>query len=79
MNLYLVFKEGTYRHECLGVFDSRMVAMQTAMSAAITDEDDYHSYSVVPFELNTVTPKSSDIYRVWYNEPKEIFAAKKGE
>ncbi len=79
MNLYLVFKEGAYRHECLGAFDSRMVAMQTAMSASITDVDDYHSYSVVPFELNTVTPKIGASVWSAYDEPKEIFAAKKGE
>lgn len=53
--VYVVFKEGIYRHECAGVFTTLGKAKKAAISARDGDSDDYHHYDVVPFELNSKT------------------------
>lgn len=77
--VYCVFVEGVYRHECLGVYAQADLVRDCAIKAAQADMDDYHSYTVVPFDLNVAMPKVSEdcFLSPIYQEQKEIFATKK--
>jgi hypothetical protein len=55
MNLFAVFKEGVYRHECGGIFGSKGLAVLAAEKLRDGESDDYHSYSIVPFNLDVIT------------------------
>lgn len=50
--VFAVFREGIYRHECGGVFSTLGAAKACALELARTDGDDYHTYEVVPFVLD---------------------------
>lgn len=63
MNLYAVFQEGVYRHDCVGVFDADRKAIDAADLTAANDRDSYHDYRVVPLVLNE-TGESTSIYEV---------------
>ena len=52
MELFVIFQEGVYRHQCGGVFDDAEVAEAAAKSFRDSDGDSYHHYTVVPLELN---------------------------
>jgi hypothetical protein len=56
--IYSIFREGIYRHECLGIFTDLDIAICVAMNEAVMEPDNYHSIEVRPFELNMPTPKS---------------------
>lgn len=77
--LYAVFKQGAYRHECLGIFDDDLEAKVVAEHAATTGSDHYHRFEVVPFELNKRTPldgPANAYYGPNYDEPEPIHTAK---
>ena len=57
MKLYSVFKTGVYRHECAGVFSTLDMAEAAAQRCIAGERDDYHTYVVVEFELDTQTPQ----------------------
>ena len=59
MNVFAVFKNGVYRHECGGVFDSLEKATEAAEMFRDGERDDHHSYEVVGFELNTPCMQTS--------------------
>lgn len=48
--IYLVFREGVYRHELCGVDTDAAAAVQCAKRYASEDIDDYHSYAVYTTE-----------------------------
>ena len=52
MTVYIVFKEGVYRHECFGAFSSIGAAMDSAAIAKSNEPDSYHSFSIVPFVVD---------------------------
>ncbi len=52
MTIYAVFREGVYRHECVGVFSSQEKAEDAARAVVAVERDDWHSYRVHPFELD---------------------------
>jgi hypothetical protein len=58
MELFAVFKVGTYRHECGGIFSSLELATEAAKALAAGERDEHHSYEIIPFELNERTPQS---------------------
>lgn len=64
MNLYCVFQEGVYRHECAGVFDSWAEAVKAADAIAFADHDSYHNYDVFQFTLNEIGKEGSALYSV---------------
>lgn len=59
MKLFAVFKEGVYRHECGGIFDSKDAAVKAAEKLRDGENDDYHSYVIVPFNLNEITHQTA--------------------
>ena len=54
--VFAVFRQGVYRHECGGIFTTLERAVEVAQARAEADVDSYHSYTVVPFTLDTATP-----------------------
>lgn len=50
--LYIVTKEGRFRHDIRGVFDSSDAAIARADDAAMADHDSYHEYCVYSIMLN---------------------------
>ena len=53
MSVYAVFREGVYRHECLGIFTNTERAIERARECAAGDGDDYHVYQVSAVALDT--------------------------
>lgn len=64
MKLFAVFKEGVYRHECGGIFDSKDLAVKAAEKLRDGESDDYHSYAIVPLNLNEITQQMPLIEKV---------------
>jgi hypothetical protein len=60
MKLFAVFKQGVYRHECGGIYDSIELAKKSANTFCESDYDSYHCWEVVEFELNEPTPAIDD-------------------
>jgi len=55
MEVFAVFKKGKYYQGCAGIFPTQTRAIEVALQLAAEDEDDYHTWEVVPFELDTIT------------------------
>jgi hypothetical protein len=75
--VFAVFREGVYRHECGGVFDTEAAARAAAASLLSNEPDDYHEYVVVPFHLNAVSEHDpGDTCSPWLScelvEPKPL-------
>lgn len=66
--LYVVCREGVYRHELGGVFTTKEAAIEGAKEMRSREDDTYHIWSVVgPFAMNAlitedVTPFSGGIW-----------------
>jgi len=52
--VYVVIKEGVYRHDIVGVWDSLDLAKAAAEGAIAAEKDDYHRFVVVETPLNLV-------------------------
>jgi len=72
--LFAVFRQGQYRHECGGIFDSPAAAGDAARALAAGDTDDHHDYWVVPFTLNEPTPVAVDDYVPSCSSPRLVEA-----
>jgi hypothetical protein len=51
--VWAVFREGSYRHECGGIFTVQARAIECAKALAEADADDHHEYEVIPFVIDT--------------------------
>lgn len=58
MNIFIVHKEGVYRHECGGVFSSLELAIAACKQIHTGDRDDYHSYEVRQHVLDVATEQN---------------------
>lgn len=76
MIVFVILKEGVYRHECCGVYSAEEIAIESARALANNDSDNYHSYIVIPFTVNHV-PRTIEGYYNSINEPDSIFEYKK--
>lgn len=65
MDIFAVFKQGVYRHECAGTFSTFEVAIEAARAAIAGEPDDYHTYTIVPFQLDTPTPQTPNKNGNW--------------
>jgi hypothetical protein len=54
-DVFVVFKQGVYRHECGGVFFTKGDAESAAATLLRGEPDDYHTYEVVPFCIGEIT------------------------
>ena len=55
MKIYVVFRNGVYRHECGGIFSTFELAKSAAKCLLEGEPDDYHYYDIVMFELDMQT------------------------
>ena len=84
MKLFVVHKEGVYRHECGGVFSEYSRAVEAAIALASGDRDSYHAYEVRHYILNVVTQQDAvrqESYGQWGGDLVEsdaLFSTKKG-
>lgn len=46
VKLYVVTREGVYRHEIVGVYDRQDIALEAAKTAIAEEDDDYHDFNV---------------------------------
>ena len=77
--IYAVFKEGVYRHECLGLFKTLENAKSVADKAASSGHDHYHHFLVVPFELDKPTPFDGPPTKYlgpYFDEPEPVYRAR---
>ena len=75
MIMYAVFREGCYRHECGGIFSSLVKAEDAARKLIEWEKDSYHTYEVVPFEIDIVTDHDDDEL----HEPDKLAAFTKND
>jgi hypothetical protein len=54
--IFAVFRQGFYRHECMGIFTTQALAEACMNAARDAEPDKYHAFAVVPFKLNEATP-----------------------
>ncbi len=59
--VFAVFREGVYRHECLGVYTDRDPAVDRALAVARAEPDGYHEIHVRGFVLNEDDNKDGEI------------------
>ena len=50
--MYVVTKEGVYRHDILGIFNSLELANNHCDASFKNEKDDYHDIQVYKFDLN---------------------------
>ena len=55
MEVYALFREGVYRHQCGGIFTKKELASKALKELEEAEPDDYHDWQVVPFELDKLT------------------------
>lgn len=53
-SVWVITKQGVYRHEIVGVFSSKEMAIEVAVSANNGEIDDYHDFDVVRVSLNSL-------------------------
>ena len=75
MKLFIVTREGVYRHEIIGVFSTLTSAKEWALSTFMAEKDRYHSVHVLERELDAWI--SPELYpgttRAKWNEPEPVF------
>ena len=75
MKLFIVAREGIYRHEIIGVFSTLMSAKQWALSTFMAEKDRYHSVHVSERDLDFGI--SPELYPgttgIEWNEPEPLF------
>lgn len=59
MKLFLVTRDGVYRHEVLGVYSSREAAVERAKQSS--NDDGYHEYTVSKTRLDVPVEDVIDI------------------
>ena len=57
MEVYLVVQNGFYRHDVFGILSDKQKAIDLADDLARTDGDGYHTYQVIPFQLDEEVPR----------------------
>ena len=53
MNIYIVIKDGVYRHDIWGVFDNEEAARACAVASLNAERDDYHNALILRMELGS--------------------------
>lgn len=79
MKLFVVFQQAIYRHSCIGIFSTDIIAIDAAISAAKTDVDDHHIYQVIEYELDKALPLKVEEfgYGAFCDENLPIFTTNK--
>ena len=60
MTLYLLVQRGVDMQAIGGIFSDLATAKKVALDTAQADVDSYHTYELLPFELNTTRPFDAD-------------------
>lgn len=60
MTLYVLVQHGVNIRAIGGIFSDLATAKRVAVEAAKADVDNYHTYELLPFELNTTRPFDAD-------------------
>lgn len=50
--LYVVTREGIYRHEIVGIYDTKTKAKNRAISVCKAEQDDYHRFYIMVCKYN---------------------------
>jgi hypothetical protein len=72
MTMYVVFQEGVYRHACGGVFSSLELAQRSADALKAHEPDNYHQWTVVPFELDVIVEKEAETAYTAPGDPSKV-------
>src|ERR1700741_2915048 len=72
--VFVVTREGIYRHEICGIACTAADAKIMADTVAAADVDAYHKYVVYPFTLGEATPREDEFDLI---EPDPIYAVNK--
>ena len=55
MEVFIVTKQGVYRHEIMGVFQDLEFAKNVAIDCIKAEHDDYHDFHVIQFDVGAPT------------------------
>ena len=69
--VFIVHREGVYRHEVVGVYTDAEVAKQAAITAIKSEGDDYHDFSVIRCPLNTYLDNDGELIVRYTRKSKE--------
>lgn len=75
MPLYALFREGSYRHECGGIFTDKYLAKEAIDILISSEPDKHHTWVCVPFEKNKITeiiPGNGLWFNYYVKEPDPI-------
>lgn len=67
--IFIVVKEGVYRHEIIGAFDNFLDAVDTATKAINRERDSYHEFAIYKFYLNEQTDDGIAVHRISRKKP----------
>ena len=79
LTTYAVFQMGVHRHACIGIFSTENGARDAADAAADAEEDDYHAFEVVPFELDVPIDPPPPPQPLIYGEAEALYKTRKGD
>lgn len=71
--LYVVTREGVYRHEIVGVFDDQIKACEAAKDVISKEPDDYHSFAINEFLKNVDCDKDGVFVAAFFRKGLEIY------
>lgn len=72
MNMFMVYKQGVYRHEIFGVFSTPELAKKAATNGALNEYDGYHTFTVAKIELDKCEEDITDLFGVSSRNHKRI-------
>ena len=67
MNMFIVYKQGVYRHEISGVFSTLELAKKAATLGALSEYDGYHHFTVAKVGLDETVEDVADLFSVSSN------------
>ena len=67
MKIYIVFKEGVYLQDVIGVFDDVALACQAMFAASSKEPDNYHHFFISTGELNQRFDIDNEVFSKFEN------------
>lgn len=68
MKIYVVIKQGVYRHSLIGAFTHEQEAVDAAKIAACAEPDGYHEFPIFGLNLGDVNVEAPSGYGHPYND-----------
>lgn len=64
MNMFIVYADGVYRHQIVGIFSSVELAKIAAVNEALKEYDGYHKFVVAESRLDEYVEDVTDLFSI---------------